>query len=165
MGATISVEHIVKTPGTLGGEPRIAGRRIGVALIVRLYCQQDTSVEELIEMHDLNHAQIYAALAYYYDHRQEIDLIIAEQNRFETEALNDPRIAKQRAEFEARLVAEYGGDPDADMTAPEIAETYGVSVQAVRKAATEGWIPARKSGATWLIKRYEAHQRWGKRGD
>jgi len=161
MRVIINVEHIVRTPGTLGGRPRIMGRRIAVDLIARLYCQQDTSVEELIEMYDLSPAQIHAALAYYYDHPEEIDAIIAEQDRIEEQHTSDPVIAKQRADFEAQLYAEFGGDPDADMTVAEIADTYAVSAQAVRKAATEGWIPARKSGATWLIKRRDAHQRWG----
>ena len=65
--------HIVITPGTRGGKPRVAGRRITVADIATWYLQQNRSVHELVHEFDLTHAQIHAALAYYYDHRAEID--------------------------------------------------------------------------------------------
>ena len=65
--------HIVITPGTRGGKPRVAGRRITVADIATWYLQQNRSVHELVQEFDLTHAQIHAALAYYYDHRAEID--------------------------------------------------------------------------------------------
>jgi hypothetical protein len=31
------------------------------------------SVDEIVKDYDLSHAQVHAALAYYYDHRAEID--------------------------------------------------------------------------------------------
>ena len=51
----------------------MAGRRITVADIATWYLQQNRSVHELVQEFDLTHAQIHAALAYYYDHRAEID--------------------------------------------------------------------------------------------
>lgn len=49
------------------------------------------------------------------------------------------------------------------ITATEAATLYGISVQAVRKACQQGWLPARKSGTTWLIDRADAEARWGKK--
>lgn len=163
MSMTVSVEHITKTPGVLGGRPRIAGRRIAVDLIVRLHAQQGAPIEELMEMYDLTPAQIHAALAYYYDHRAEIEAILAEQDRIESEHWNDAYSKEVREQVEAELYTRYGGDPDDHLTAVEIARIYAVSVQAIRKAAAAGWVPARKSGATWLIRRGDAEARWGRK--
>ncbi len=33
----------------------------------------------------------------------------------------------------------------------------------IREAAAKGRVPARKSGATWLIRRSDAESRWGER--
>jgi hypothetical protein len=48
------------------------------------------------------------------------------------------------------------------MTAPEVAEEFGISAQAVREAAANQRIPARKVGRDWIIKHQDAEQRWGK---
>jgi excisionase family DNA binding protein len=47
------------------------------------------------------------------------------------------------------------------MTPAEIAATWNVKEDTVRDACQHGWIPARKSGATWLIRRADAEARWG----
>lgn len=65
--------HIVITPGTRGGKPRIVGRRITVADIVTWYLYQNLSVNEIAQEYDLLPVQIHAALTYYYDHQAEID--------------------------------------------------------------------------------------------
>ncbi len=61
------------TPEVRGGNPRIIGRRITVADIANWYIQQHRPIEELVDDFSLTHAQIHAALTYYYDHRSEID--------------------------------------------------------------------------------------------
>jgi uncharacterized protein (DUF433 family) len=67
------VEHIVSTPGTCGGKPRIAGSRIRVQDIVVWHESWGLSPEEIVtNFPQLTLAQVYAALAYYYDHREEI---------------------------------------------------------------------------------------------
>lgn len=65
--------HITSTPGTRGGKPRIVGRRITVGDVAIWYLQQNQSVDDIVRDYDLTHAQVHAALAYYYDHRAEID--------------------------------------------------------------------------------------------
>jgi uncharacterized protein (DUF433 family) len=66
-------EHIEITPGVAGGKPRIAGRRVTVQDIVVWHERQGLSADEIGAEHDLSLADIYAALAYYYDHREQLD--------------------------------------------------------------------------------------------
>ena len=71
---SISVEHIEKTPGTCGGRARIAGHRIRVVDIVAQHQHWKKTPEEIVEVYpSITLADIYAALAYYHDHRDEID--------------------------------------------------------------------------------------------
>lgn len=71
--ASVSVEHIEITPGICGGKPRIAGHRITVQNIVVWYEQMGMSPEEIVESHpSIGLADVYAALAYYHDHKREI---------------------------------------------------------------------------------------------
>src|SRR5581483_8523674 len=78
-------DHIVATPGTLGGKPRIAGRRIAVQHIAVWHELHGMSVVEIAEEFDLSRADIYAALAYYFDHKDEIDRKIKEGEEFAEE--------------------------------------------------------------------------------
>ena len=66
--------HIQITPGTCGGKPRIAGHRIRVEDIVVWHERMNLSVDEIIARYpQLTLAEVYAALAYYHDHREQID--------------------------------------------------------------------------------------------
>lgn len=108
-------------------------------------------VEEIIAAFGLTEAQIYAALAYYYDHQDEIDRAIAEK---------DAWVEQLRAEREA-----FAGTPnvfDVVMTAAAAAAEFNVSPRTVRDAIEHGWIEAHKSAGTWLIRRADAEARWGK---
>ncbi len=75
-------DHIEISPGISGGKPRIAGHRITVQNIVIWHERLGKSVDEICEEYNLNLADIYAALAYYFDHRSEIDSDIEESNAF-----------------------------------------------------------------------------------
>jgi uncharacterized protein (DUF433 family) len=66
-------QHIEITPGVLGGKPRIAGRRIAVQDVVIWHERMGLSADEIATEHGLTLADVYAALAYYYDNRAEID--------------------------------------------------------------------------------------------
>jgi uncharacterized protein (DUF433 family) len=74
--------HIQITPGVLGGKPRIAGRRISVQHIVALHDRAGLSADEIASEYDLSMAEVYAALAYYFDHREEIDSVAAGDQEF-----------------------------------------------------------------------------------
>lgn len=49
------------------------------------------------------------------------------------------------------------------MTVKEVSETYGISRFTVIDAIKHGWIEARQSGGTWLLRRADAASRWGKK--
>jgi uncharacterized protein (DUF433 family) len=65
--------HIEITPGIAGGKPRIAGHRITVQHIAIWHERLGKSADEIATDYDLTLADVYAALAYYFDHRAEID--------------------------------------------------------------------------------------------
>lgn len=68
--------HIVATPGTCGGAPRIADTRIRVSQIA-LMTEQGMSADEILQcLPHLTLGQVYAALSYYYDHQADIDIEI-----------------------------------------------------------------------------------------
>jgi uncharacterized protein (DUF433 family) len=85
--------HITKVPGVCGGRPAIDDTRVRVLNIVYLH-KQGYAPEPMLEKYpDLNLAQVYAALAYYYDHPDEIDAYIAEDKAW------DERYERDKAEF------------------------------------------------------------------
>ena len=74
--------HIEITPGTCSGKPRIAGHRIRVQDIV-LWTEEGRSADEIVaDFPQLSLADVYAALAYYHDHREQIDKDIREDEEF-----------------------------------------------------------------------------------
>src|SRR5438093_1226727 len=78
MTPTTLDQHIEITPGVAAGKPRIAGRRITVEDIVIWHDRMGRSADEIAAEYDLTLADIYAALAYYFDHRAEIDRAMQE---------------------------------------------------------------------------------------
>ena len=70
---SVITEHIEITPGVLGGKPCIAGHRIAVAQIAQMYLKMGESIEDIARDYNLSPASVHAAMAYYYDHRAEID--------------------------------------------------------------------------------------------
>ena len=77
--------HIEVTPEVAGGKPHIAGRRITVQNIVIWHELMGLSPDEIAAEYDLTLAQVYAALAYYFDRRAEIDHSIAASEAFVAE--------------------------------------------------------------------------------
>ena len=70
---TISTEHIAITPGTLGGKPRIAGHRVSVEHIAIMHEDQGMTPREIVEqLPTITLADVHAALAYFYDHEEEV---------------------------------------------------------------------------------------------
>ncbi len=65
-------ERISKTPGVCGGRACIAGHRIRVLDIVIWHEHQGLSPDEIVsQTPSLSLADVHAALAYYFDHREE----------------------------------------------------------------------------------------------
>jgi uncharacterized protein (DUF433 family) len=71
-------EYIVKEPGYCSGKAAIGATRVRVNNVVFLHKQGKTADEIRVEYPDLTLAQIYAALAYYHDHQDEIEAELAE---------------------------------------------------------------------------------------
>jgi uncharacterized protein (DUF433 family) len=78
--------HITKTPGICGGKACIKGSRVRVMDIVVWHELRNYSAEEIVTMFPgVTLADIYAALTYYFDNRQEI----------ETDFAKDEAVAKE----------------------------------------------------------------------
>jgi uncharacterized protein (DUF433 family) len=80
--AVVAIEYayITRQNGVRGGNPIVAGTRIGVHDVVGLL-QNGETVDSIVSQSfpDLTRAQVYECLAYYEDHRGEIDLLVARQ--------------------------------------------------------------------------------------
>ena len=92
----LAFEYIVKEPGCCSGKAAIGATRIRVNNVVFLHKQGKTADEIRIEYPRLTHAQIYAALAYYHDHKDEIEAELAEDEGWDDEH------ERQRAEYLAQ---------------------------------------------------------------
>jgi uncharacterized protein (DUF433 family) len=91
---------IIMTPGTCGGKPRIAGRRIRVQDIAVWHEHFGMSPERIIaEYPGLTLSDVQGALDYFYNHRQEImnDILEEEGLAEEMQLMHPSRIRGQRA--------------------------------------------------------------------
>jgi uncharacterized protein (DUF433 family) len=84
MQPTLERQHIELTPGVCGGRARIAGHRIRVQDIV-IWTEQGRSPDQIVaDFPQLSLADVYAALAYYHDHREDVDRQLREDDEFVT---------------------------------------------------------------------------------
>lgn len=74
--------HIEVTAEVAGGKPRIAGRRITVQNIVVWHEYMGIGADQIAAEYDLSLSEVYAALAYYFDHREEIQQQIDSDETF-----------------------------------------------------------------------------------
>ena len=98
--------HIEITPGIAGGKPRIVGHRITVQNFVIWHEWMGRSADEIASEYNLSLSDVYAALTYYYDHREEIDAMIKESEAF-VEALRQEipsKVAEKLHEREHALL-------------------------------------------------------------
>ena len=72
--------YITRQPGVRGGHPLIEGTRIGVHDVIGLL-QNGETVDSVVTrcFPSITRAQVYECLAYYEDHRGEIDGLVARQ--------------------------------------------------------------------------------------
>lgn len=98
-----AVIHIESKPGVCGGKPCVAGTRIRVWDIHVWHELQGLSPAEIVaDFPTLSVADVYAALAYYHDHREEIEEQAREDEEFVAtlEAAQGPtRYKRLRDEF------------------------------------------------------------------
>ncbi len=75
--------HIECTPGICGGKPRIAGHRIRVQDIYVCHELKGLSPDEILQTYPtITLADVHAAMTYYWDHREEIDRQMKEDEEF-----------------------------------------------------------------------------------
>ena len=96
MEATTS-RHIDIDPAIRNGRPRITGTRLTVADVAVLHLRMGLSLEEIAGKYDVQLADAHAAMAYYYDHRAEIDGDMERDAAFvEAFRRSNPSLLKER---------------------------------------------------------------------
>ena len=107
MGTRTLDSHIEITPGVMGGKPRIAGRRITVEDVAVWHERMGLSVKEIAAEYGLTPGDVHAALAYYFDHREEIDEAMRKgEEAVEKLRKETPSLLRQKLQAGER----HGGD-------------------------------------------------------
>jgi len=96
----VITQHIESSPDVAGGKPRIVGHRITVHNIAIWHERMGLSADAIASQHGLSLADVYAALAYYYDHRQAIDDTILGDESY---------VAELRSRTQSKLSGKLGG--------------------------------------------------------
>ncbi|MBI4785889.1 MAG: DUF433 domain-containing protein [Chloroflexi bacterium] len=81
----VLTQHIEVTPNVAGGKPRIAGHRITVQNVAIWHERMGLSADEIATRYGITLGDVFAALAYYYDHRDELDESIRADDAFVNE--------------------------------------------------------------------------------
>jgi uncharacterized protein (DUF433 family) len=84
-----SIDLITKNPAVRGGKPCVAGTGLRVTDLVMAHLFHKRSPEEITSDYELSLSQVYASLAYYYQHKDELDEDIRAQ-------ILDARTAKEK---------------------------------------------------------------------
>lgn len=101
-----SIAHIESTPGICGGKPRIAGHRIRVQDIAVWHESWGMTPDEIVSEHPgITLADVHAALAYYHDHRDEIDREMS---------ADEATVAEMRSSYPSKLVEKLIRPDDAN---------------------------------------------------
>ena len=105
---TTRYPHITRREGFAGGKPVIAGTRIKVSHVVIEYEMMGWTPDEIVNAHPhLTLAQVHAALAYYYDHTEEIHREIRESEAYVTQ-MEEREGRAARGEEERAASDRYG---------------------------------------------------------
>jgi uncharacterized protein (DUF433 family) len=79
MDTVISLNLITSNPNVRGGRPCIAGTSLRVSDIVLASLFHDQTPDEIAAGYAVSLSSVYAALAYYYEHKSEVDEDIRQQ--------------------------------------------------------------------------------------
>ena len=79
METVISINLITSNPQVRGGRPCIAGTSVRVTDVVVASILHDQTPDEIAAGYAIPLASVYAALAYYYEHKAELDDDIRQQ--------------------------------------------------------------------------------------
>jgi len=146
------IKYIVKTPKVTGGRARIDGTRITVEFIAASLLYAGYSVDELVDDYahiPLTHAQIHAAMAYYYDHQAEIDAEIAESDKL-----------AENSQDATELPPPLDISPETHITTSEAAKQLGLrNSSSIRDLISQGKLqgikypPDATYRAVWFVER------------
>jgi uncharacterized protein (DUF433 family) len=121
--------HIEISPGVAGGKPRITGHRITAQDIALWHERLDLSADEIATEYGLSLAEVYAALGYYHDRREEIDRAIRSAESF---------IAELRSRIRSRMRATLRGWAHQVLPGRARAKSVGRGVAPARGGCLEG---------------------------
>jgi excisionase family DNA binding protein len=130
--------HIVHSPDILDDKPCIEGRRISVQQIVEDVIYAGWSFAQMEQAYRLRPAEIYAALSYYADHREEID------SRIRADDADQELDVEPAYEYHAEFLKEA-------ISTRQAAGRLGISERGVRQLIDSGTLPAQKFGGMWFI--------------
>lgn len=96
-----ATEHITKTPGVCGGKACVAGTRVRVMDVVIWHERLGWSADEIVsQIPGVTLSDVHAALAYYFDHREEIEEDIRRNDEIAEQFHAQQPSGKQRARSE-----------------------------------------------------------------
>ena len=95
-------KFITLAPNVLGGKPHIAGHRIRVIDVAIWHEKLGLSADTIASKYNLSLAEVYAALAYYFDHRPEIETDLEKDESF---------VAEMKKRFPAKWLTSCAGYP------------------------------------------------------
>ena len=75
----LSIEQIETSSDVRSGKPRVSGTRITVEDIAAMHLKLGMSLIEIAGVYELSLAQVYAAMAYYFEHREDIEKRMEEE--------------------------------------------------------------------------------------
>jgi uncharacterized protein (DUF433 family) len=103
--ATAAKDRITKTLGVCGGKACIAGHRVRVLDIVEWHEHQGMSPDEIVsEVPSITLADVHAALAYYFDHMDEIreemraERALVDESRRKSPSLLKAKLRQEKVE-------------------------------------------------------------------
>lgn len=79
MNVVQSIDLIVKNSEIRGGRPCVSGTGLRVTDLVMAHLFHKRTADEIASDYEISLAQVYAALAYYYEHKLELDEDIRHQ--------------------------------------------------------------------------------------
>ncbi len=79
MDTVLSINLIATNPAVRSGRPCVAGTGIGVTDIVAASVYLLQSPDEIAVGYGVTLAQVYTALAYYYEHQEQLDVDLRQQ--------------------------------------------------------------------------------------
>ncbi|HLO88188.1 MAG TPA: DUF433 domain-containing protein [Nostocaceae cyanobacterium] len=93
----VNQQYIEIDADVRSGKPRIAGTRIAVEDVAVMHLKLGYSLLEIAGKYNLSLASVYAAMAYYFDHREEIDQRTAEEDKIvEVLKQNHPSLLQEK---------------------------------------------------------------------